>query len=410
MSATLLEDAVLTATQKTWRLLAPDWAELDTIWRNDSPFVLWPVGNQPLLAHWMDEAVRCGVEVMELYVADRPAEVRGWLEEAAYWSRRVRLIPIGTEAQAPHDADRMDHLPGLEAPPLPHTAAALPAYWFELQKQWLGQRSREAVTIDHRHPRGGWVGPQAKIHPLARLTAPFWIGARAQIGPGCEIGPNALIAEGAILHRNVSVEHACVLPRTYLGRNTRLFHCAAAGSVLLDFRRGCRADIEDSFIMSPVIERSLRPRAFARIVALMCWALLFPLVRLFSRSPQDRRTVRGCSGESIHLRTGRTGPLWCRRISWLRHIAIGRLRWVGILPRGKDELAQVPAELAHAFHDAPPGMFSLADIHGCHEPSDPEEWIHAAFQASAAGENARSVVRQNLWKIAWSQRTNSSLA
>jgi hypothetical protein len=408
MPASLLALSAPTAPPKTWRLVAPDWAELDTVWRNATPFVLWPVGNQPLLAHWMDEAVRRGVDVIELYVADRPAEVRGWLEEAAYWSRRVRVIPIGAEPQAPEDAERADHLPGLKAPPIPNTAAALPAYWFELQKQWLGQRSLEAVTVDQLHPKGGWVGPQASIHPSARLTAPFWIGSRARIGPGCEIGPNALIAEGAILHRNVAVEQACVLPRTYLGRNTRLFHCAAAGSVLLDFRRACRADIEDAFIMSPVIERSLRPRPFARAVALFCWLLLFPLGRYFLGSSSASRIVRGCSGERLVLHTGCCGPLWCRRISWLKHIAAGRLRWVGILPRGADELAQVPAELCHALNDAPPGMFSLADIHGCHEPDDPEEWIHAAFQASAAGENARSVVLQNLWKIAWSQRTNSS--
>jgi hypothetical protein len=410
MGAPPLEIAAHPATQKTWKLLAPDWAALDTVWHHDLPFVLWPVGNQPLLAHWMDEAVRSGVDVIELYVADRPAEVRAWIKEGAYWSRRVLLIPIGAEEQAPDDAVRTDHLPGVSAPRLPVTPAALPGYWFELQKQWLAQRSLEAVTVDHLHPSGGWIGPRAKIHPSARLTAPFWIGARARIGRGCEIGPNALIAEGAVLDRNVKVEQACVLPRSYLGRNTQLLHSAAAGSVLLDFRRGCRAEIAEPFIMGPVIDRTLQPGVFSRALGLLCWLLFSPFVFLFSRSGHECRTIRGRGREMIALPTGRTGPLWFRRVPWLKHIAAGRLRWIGILPRGLDELAQVPHEVGRALQNAPVGMFSLADVHGCHEPDDPEEWIHAAFQASAAGGNASSVVLRNLWKIAWSQKTNPSLA
>lgn len=108
------------------------------------------------------------------------------------------------------------------------------------------------------------------------------------------------------------------------------------------------------------------------------------------------------------LLTGRVGPLWLRRVPWLRHVAAGRLRWIGILPRGLNDLTQVPEEVAGGLRKAPPGVFSLADLHGCHEPDDPEEWIHAAFQASDAGKNVRSIILRHLWKIVWSQRNRSS--
>jgi hypothetical protein len=396
-------------TQQTWRLLAPDLAALDTVWQNELPFVLWPIGHQPLLAHWMDEAVRRGVELVELYVADRPAEIRAWLDEGAYWSRRVRLIPIRSEDQAPADAARIDHLPGLAASCLPESAAALPGYWFELQKQWLALRSPDAVTVDRLHPSGGWVGPQARIHPHAKLTAPFWIGARVRVGPECEIGPHAFIGEGAVLDRHVQVEEACVLPGTYLGQNTRLFHAAAAGSDLVDFRRGCRVEIAEPFVMSPVTARSPRPGLLSRALALLCWLILAPFAHCFSRKNPAVRTIRGLHGEAFDLHTRCTGPLFLRRAGWLKHIAAGRLRWIGILPRRAFELAQVPLEIVKALQTAPPGMFSLADVHGCHEPTDLEEWIHAALQASAEGGNSGSLVLRNLWKIAWSQPTNSSL-
>jgi len=393
MSASQLDPAgagAARASPSTWKLVAPDWSALDTVWHNRSPFVLWAVGHQPLLAHWMDEAVRRGIEVVELYVADRPAEVRAWLNEGAYWSRRVRLVAIAADERAPEDAERIDHLPGLEAPPFPQTPAELPGYWFELQKQWLAHRSPETVTIDHRHPSGGWVGPRTKIHPSARLTAPFWIGARAQI-----------------LDRNVQVEEACVLPRTYLGANTRLFQSAAAGNVLLDFRRGCRAEIEEPFIMAAIVERSLRPRVISRLLALLCWLALTPIGRFCARGGCVVRRIRWQDGTTCDLATGRRGPLWLRRVSWLRHIAADRMRWIGILPRGLDELAHVPEEIARELRKAPAGMFSLADVYGCADPGDPEEWVHAVYQACPAGRDAAATVRRNLWKIAWSHQTDS---
>src|SRR5438094_7559629 len=97
-------------SEKIWKLVAPDYGALDTVWKNPKPFVLWPVGPQPLLAHWMDEAVRLGVERVEIYVADRPAEVRGWLEGGAYWSRVATVMPIAKELDAPVDALRVDGL------------------------------------------------------------------------------------------------------------------------------------------------------------------------------------------------------------------------------------------------------------------------------------------------------------
>ena len=160
------------------RLVAPDWAVLDSIWLNPAPFILWYIGNQTLLCHWMDEAVRRGVEEVEIYVADRPAEVRAWLDEGTFWSRRIKVIPIGREGDAPADAERITGLPG-EVPLAadPADASALLRYWFELQKKWLAQRMSAPAQLDQVHASGGWVGPRAVISPAATLAPPFWIGA-----------------------------------------------------------------------------------------------------------------------------------------------------------------------------------------------------------------------------------------
>jgi NDP-sugar pyrophosphorylase family protein len=208
-------------SQSVLRLVAPDFAALDTIWRNPLPFVLWPIGPQPLIAHWMDDAVRQGFDEVEVYVADRPAAVRLALEGGVYWSRPVRVIPIASEADAPADALRVDHFPDAPAAPFSGDARQLLEHWFDLQKAWLASRGKERVVIDERHPSGGWIGPHANVHPSAKLTAPFWIGPNARIGEDCQLGPHALIGENSILGSNVEVENACLLPNTCLGHNTR---------------------------------------------------------------------------------------------------------------------------------------------------------------------------------------------
>ena len=86
---------------KTLFLLAPDFAALDTIWRNALPFVLWPVGSQPLLAHWLDEAVRLAFDEVQIFTADRPSDLRQFLNEGNYWSTKISVVPLTDDASAP---------------------------------------------------------------------------------------------------------------------------------------------------------------------------------------------------------------------------------------------------------------------------------------------------------------------
>ena len=391
------------APKNTLRLVAPDFAALDTIWRNPLPFVLWPVGGQPLLAHWMDDAVRRGFEEVEIYVADRPAAVRLAMEGGVYWSRPVRVIPIAAEADAPEDAERADRFPNVECPTLSGGPRGLLERWFELQKAWLTSRTEADVAIDEHHASGGWIGPHARIHPEAVLTAPFWIGPDAKIGAGCRVGPNAFIGENAILGNNVEVENACVMSRTCLGHNTRVSRALADGSALVDWARGCRVNIKESFIMRPVVIQAHGPRFLQRTAAFLSYFMLAPFARFFNHDGWTSREVITQTGEPVRIETGVAGPLWARRWPWLRQIARGRFSWIGILPRAEDDWKSVPDEVLHQIRACHYGMFSLADLHGCHDPADPEESIHAIYQALQTDSRSRKLVMRNLWKIAWSK-------
>jgi hypothetical protein len=390
-------------SQKVLRLVAPDFAALDTIWRNPLPFVLWPIGPQPLIAHWMDAAVRRGFDEVEVYVADRPAAVRLALEGGVYWSRPVRVIPIASDQDAPADALRADHFPNAASEPFDGDPRQLLEHWFDLQKAWLASRNDEEVAIDEQHSPGGWIGPHASVHPSATLRAPFWIGPNAKIGEGSHVGPNALIGENSIIGNNVEVEDACVLPNTCLGHNTRLNRALGDGGAVVEWARGCRVDIRERFIMRPVVSRVRGPGLVHRAAAILTYWLLAPFARLCNRAGWTTRDVITLSGAVIPLRTGLAGPLWVRRWPWLLQIACGNFRWIGILPRAADDWKSVPDEVLHQIRSSQFGMFSLADLHGCHDPADPEESIHAIYQALQADSRSRKLVVRNLWKIAWSK-------
>jgi hypothetical protein len=392
-----------TAPRKILKLVAPDFAALDTIWRNPLPFVLWPIGPQPLLAHWMDDAVRRGFDEVEVYVADRPTAVRLALEGGVYWSRPVRVIPISHESEAPADAERVDHFPKVESPSFSGDARELLEHWFELQKAWLSSRDEEGVAIDEQHASGGWIGPHTHVHPSAVLRAPFWIGPSVKIGEGCHVGPNAIICENAIVGDNVEVEDACILPNTCLGHNTRLSRALGDGSAIVDWARGCRVDIQERFIMRPVVSRFLGPSLLQRGAAMLSYWLLAPFARLCNHAGWTARDVITPAGTAIRLETGLGGPLWARRWPWLRQIARGDFCWIGILPRAEDDWRLLPDEVLHQIRSSQFGMFSLADLHGCHDPTDPEESIHAIYQALQADSRSRTLVVRNLWKIAWSR-------
>lgn len=272
-----------------------------------------------------------------------------------------------------------------------------------MQKTWLTSRDPAQVAIDEQHASGGWIGPHASIHPAAILRAPFWIGPNARIGDGCHVGPNAVIGENSILGNDVEVEEACILPNTCLGHNTRVSRALADGSALVDWARGCRVDIRERFIMRPVIAGAPGPRLLQRGIAFLSYWLLAPYANLFNHRGWTSREVVTQSGAAIRLDTGVEGPLWARRWPWLRHIAAGHFSWIGILPRGEEDWKWVPDEVLHQIRSCHFGMFSLADLHGCHDPADPEESIHAIFQALQTDTRSRKLVLRNLWKIAWSR-------
>jgi len=49
---------------------------------------------------------------------------------------------------------------------------------------------------------------------------------------------------------------------------------------------------------------------------------------------------------------------------------------------------------------SPPGILALSDLHGCHDPVEPDEWLHAVYQAGAHGGAGRQQAIKAAFTIA----------
>ncbi len=359
-------------------LAAPDWQALDTLARRDDPPLLWQIGTQPLIAHWLDHAVRLGCKQVTLYCPDRPAAVRAALEGGAYWSLQLDLRPAAPPAgTAVETIDRLPGRPALAAAPA--DGAALVRWWLDLNLDWLAARDPALVHVDSAREPGGWVGPRAIIAPGVVLKSPYWIGAGTLVGPGCVIGPGALIGPGSVLSEDIKLRDALVQGGTFVGGHLDLEGKLLLGATLLDPAKAARADLTDDFIAAAMRRPALSTPLSERLLA----ALLWLPAQLLALAAGPRTTLDAAlpGGARLALSTGSRGSLLARRAGWLGAVVAGRLRLVGILPRDQPP-AHLPAETRALLAHTPPGVFSLADLHEAHTPDQPDELAHALYQAA----------------------------
>ncbi len=374
-------------------LVAPDWSVLDSLARRDLPPILWEVGNQSLAAHWLDHAVQQGCKQVTLYCPDRPAAVRAALEGGAYWSVELSLLPVSPPLGLV--AEMMDRMPACDpGDASPMDGASLVRWWLALNLAWLAKRDPERVHLDTQREPQGWLGPRVTLAPGIKLVPPYWIGAGTLIESGCTIGPGALVGPGCVLSSDVHLQHALVAGGTFVGAHLDVHNKLLLGATLLDPMSGGRADLTDDFIAAAMQQQPQSTPMRERAWALLLW-LPAQLLALGAGAAISREVLLP-GGGTLRLSTGSRGSLLARRARWLGAVVAGRLRLVGILPRS--EIApQVPEETRTLLAHTPPGVFSLADLHGSHTPEEPDELAHALYQA-ALPQNDR-LVRRSLLKL-----------
>lgn len=370
------------STTKEWYLVAPDWAAIDTVWKNTLPFVLWPVCGKPLISYWLDEALHRGAESITVCATDRPHLIRRWLDLGDYWSKKIAVVtgepPPGGEVH------RMDGLPGTASPENIGEGQRLLEHWFSLHRGALAARDASGLQIDREISPGIWVAPGAVIDPSTVWTPPCWIGPRTRVGRGCKLGPDVFVASKAVIDDDVEISEAVVCEDTYIGRHTRLEQSVAQGGLLINWKLGVAVNIVDDFILADIGQDKNRPGIGERMLAMLLWlpCVLAGMV-LNAGNASSEMQVLLARGKTLHLSTWSRGPIIVRRARWLGAVAAGHLRIVGVLPRSESDWNTLPAEMRALLEGSAAGVLALSDLHGCHDPIEPDEWMHAVYQAGA---------------------------
>ncbi|MCB1130216.1 MAG: hypothetical protein KDN05_03745, partial [Verrucomicrobiae bacterium] len=279
----------------------------------------------------------------------------------------LRFHSIASEADAPAAAERLDRMPGSDSPAAPRDGWDLIELAAAMERAWLDRLAADA-DFDVLS-----IGFSCRIHPDAVLTPPYFIGDHVSIGPGCRIGPHAVIGEGSVISGANVVAHSHLSAHSFLGPVTALERCRLESGVLLSLKNRTRLDDMEPHLVSSLAKPAAAVPLRERIEALRLYLRLRG-----TRPPSGRfRTFDGLDlpGDPSDGGLG-------NRVAWLPLVWQGKLRLYGVLPRTSEQLDALDADWRGALRHSPAGVFSYADCQGCHSPGDPEEALHAVYQAS----------------------------
>ena len=390
----------------------PDWSEFDHRIAVGEPFVLWRVGYQSLLHHWLDHAINSEVSFLRIYCPGKPHLVRQAMEEATLWPIDWELIPSSSSS------NKRTVVPVLGLPPEPisddeagdtKTHSPNPAqaamddeeplfadewelldYWFALERQCFNRLNFEGKTEDLEL----WIGRFSHVAPSARLHFPLWIGDNVYIGPDTEIGPYASIGHNSVVEGNSIVVHSKIAEDTFLGAHTHLEAAYLDGNRLVSRKHRSVVTMNDAFVATAIrhINRHDKSgkRERERVYAFGYWFAL-----------RTKQVVRRLSFWSPHSRE--KPAYWESRVCKLIDVILGKRRLFGILPRSEAQLAAHDAEWREVLEAETPGVFSYADTLGCHHVEQGMEPIHAVYQATQPRRHMEKLCREYLHELIFDQ-------
>ena len=384
----LSEDYLL---KETWEIVLPDWYSLDTVLKSQDPFVLWPIGDQCLLYHWLDYAVNNNCKKITFYASDRPAHVRKALEEAHLWPIEWELKSLSKIDSQSCDAIA-NHLPSFSEEPLPTDGWQLLDYWFLLQKKWLDT----VLKGDDKTLISLSIGRFCSIHPSVEINMPVWIGDYVSIGPGSVIGPYACINNGCIVEGPSEIRNSFLGEHTFLSGHTELTDAYLEGGRFISLRHRSHIENMDAIIAGDLnLVDAQKPSILERFLGLGLF-VFFSLKSIFAPSSSKKTWT---TFQGVELSEHTDGPLWYRRLNWFWHVFCGDLKLIGVLPRTETHLSETMDEWADILKSATAGVISYSDLEKVHSIEDEIEPVHAVYQATHDPKMMQKMILASYWKL-----------
>ena len=97
------------------------------------------------------------------------------------------------------------------------------------------------------------IGRFARIHPEAKLYAPFWIGDGAYIDKGVEIGPYSVVGNQAYINEYATLHETMIEDGSYLGPHTQMSNHLILEGILFNRIEKIKHDRIDPEIYRPLL-------------------------------------------------------------------------------------------------------------------------------------------------------------
>jgi len=265
---------------------------------------------------------------------------------------------------------------------------------------------------------GVWLSRNVRLHPSVQFFPPVFVGENCDIGPGVKLGPNAVLGKDCMVDGHCTVANSVIFPNSYVGEGLDLAEVIVDRNRLISVRHGEAVAVSDNFILGSMTERPLTQgfaRALARVTALAILIVTSPVLlaivlglKLFRRGPLVyRKTV-------IHLPAAAEeeawksftipsmSPLkdglgaWERDLCSLRGLGLrflpalisvvrGDLALVGVPPRSREEIQQLPHDWRMLYLRSKAGLVTEASVRFAADLTDDDLYAADAFYVASAG-------------------------
>ncbi len=295
------------------------------------------------------------------------------------------------------------------------------------------------LMINGRQTEPGiWISRNVSLHPTATLLAPVYIGPNSKISRGARLGPAAVIGENCILGEQSSVENSLVAPGTYIGQGLELDQVVVDRNRLVNAKIGTSFLVSETFLLSSLTEHTTHhpvQQLFSRLGALLLLVVLWPLTACIFlylticrkgslthnnavRIPADNNPAswREIWIPKFQLHSGAPKSRWAGFFLelWpgLLSVMKGELFLVGVQPRSREQIEQLPADWRSIYLKSKSGLITEAAVMFGGTPTEDELYTaEAYYSATESFRHDLALALLYFWKmIAGSGASGAGLA
>ncbi len=283
------------------------------------------------------------------------------------------------------------------------------------QKKFFAANAPRDLLTAREIERGVWFARNVSLHPTAKINAPVFIGENCRIAADAEVGPNAVLGANCLIEKKCAINNSLVLADSYVGENLEVADSLLGGGKIINTRLGAEIEIPDQFILGSLREREIK-RFFVNFLSRFAafFLLLFSLpVLIFTfiwlkitrrggRVMQARETVllptnkKGnrlqtfrrfdfSTAETTHnWETGDWREIFLKILPALINVARGEMRFVGVRPLDREQVAALPADWREFYVSSKTGIITEAFVFGGASVTSDDRYLSESVYAVSA--------------------------